>query len=237
MDQISNSTTLKLPDAAFIDCDGCIYTHSATCFPRMIDVAGEVVNHLTGMPKYRGSQMATLSFQYHKDGFLTFREDHGEDKYRAMHRQFDVAARNDTYGVMNPVIPHLVAKLSEQIPVYVVSHTTETALKTMLGRMGFDRDLIDNRAIGMDSFEETHGWLRKDRRGASILTAIAERDGLDLSKSMLFEDSQTNIDVSKCHGITMAFKTTPDNKGGDLAKGLHELVMAQAHRPLKRALV
>lgn len=228
MNQISNSNLVVLPEAAFVDCDNTIYTHKTSCYPRMMTVAGNVVGDVTGMSKWTAMRKASTSFKHCRDAFYIFRETYGEEKYRAMHREFDRAAQNDTYGVMNPAIPDLIEELSEYIPVYVTSHTTGDALKSMLGRMGFSDDLIHNRAVGMDSFEKTHGWARKDRNDISMLQIIADRDGLDMSRSVLFEDSATNIHMSmEYHGLGQAYKITPDTKGGDLAKALRHAIHMQ----------
>ena len=226
MDQISNSTVFR-PEVAFIDCDNCIYTHSDGCVERMVGVAGSVVNKLTGIPKNHASEMASQSFFHYRDGFFTFIEDHGVEKYREMHREFDRVSRNDEFGIMNPVIPELIEELSDSIPVYIVSHTTERALHSMLDRLGFNNELMTGRVIGMDTFETTLGWLRKDRTETSMLSALSGRDNLPLQRSVLFEDSRTNIDISMKHGVGQAYHTYPDERGGTLVDALRDAIKVQ----------
>tara|TARA_B100001750_G_C15470734_1_gene579646 strand:- start:326 stop:976 length:651 start_codon:yes stop_codon:yes gene_type:complete len=193
----------------------------------MADVAGDVVHRVTGLSRQQASERSTISFAKSRDAFATFIPDHGEAAYRDMHREFDRVARNDTYGVMNPAIPDLIEEMASHISVYIVSHTTEDALKTMLGRMRFAKDLIDNRTIGMDTFETSQGWLRKDRMENSVLAAVAERDGIDLSRAVLFEDSKTNITISLSHGLGAGYLTEPDDSGGNLKDILRHVIAEQ----------
>lgn len=224
MNQITQKTTVEVPQSVLIDFDGCVITHKSTCIPRMIRTAGEVVSHITGRSRERASEQAAFSFQQSNDAFLVFKDDYGEEKYRSMHHRFDMVARNDQHGVMNPDIPDLMATLSTNIPVFIVSHTTTTALKLMLRRCRFHDDLVYNRAFGMDFFEATQGWLRKDRCDASILTEIAKSEEIDLSKAVLIEDSAKNIRVSLGHGLGKGILTTPNERGGNISGALRYLL-------------